>query len=515
MTPNSPLHDGVAPGGAPSAVSTDAPRPVGPDHEIRRLDRKLAQGISWTGAIKGLSQLLSWASTIVVARLLSPEDFGLVAMAAVYLGMTALITEFGLGTAIVALRDLSEELLAQLHAVALLVGVAAFVTSCLVAVPLSRFFGAPELTAVVVVLSCSLVLDSLRTVPTALLARALRFKFLALLEALKAIVAVSLTVGLAALGAKHWALVLGNVFAALVVTLLLLALRPQRFARPRVAALRSTLTFSSQLLLGQLTWYGYTNADFLIAGRVLGKIALGEYTLAWTMSSTPADKIMAIFGRVIPMLFAAVKHDSKALRRYFFLFTEVLANLVVPAALGLALVASDFVLLAFGAKWSAAILPLQLLCCYLPVHVLAVLLAPVLHVKGDARYPLRMGLYALAVLPPAFYLSGTRWGTVGIAAVWLVVYPLILLPVYARVFRTLGIRVTEYVACLWPTLGSATVMAAVVLTSRALLPTSWPLGLRFGTQVALGALAYVGAGLFLQRQRLKVLADFVRALRSE
>jgi PST family polysaccharide transporter len=435
-------------------------------------------------------------------------------MATVYLGLTALVTEFGLGTAIVALRDLSEELLAQLHTVALLVGLAAFAVSCAVAYPLSRFFGAPEVASVVVVLSCSLVLDALRTVPTALLARTLRFKYLALLEALRALVAVSLTVGLAAFGAKYWALVFGNILAALVTTLLLLTLRPQRFARPRFRALRSTLTFSSQLLLGQVAWYGYTNADFLVAGRVLGKIALGEYTLAWTMSSTPGDKIMAIFGRVIAPMFAAVKHDSQALRRYFFLFTEGFANLIVPTALGLALVAPDFVLLAFGAKWSAAIVPLQLLCCYLPIHMLAVLLAPVLNAKGDAKYPMRVGLCALAILPPAFYLSGARWGTVGIAAVWLAVYPLILLPMYARVFRTLGIRVTEYLACLRPTLGSAAVMTLVVLTIRAVVPASWPLALLFSIQVVSGVAAYVAAGLFLQRRRLQVLRDFFRALRA-
>jgi teichuronic acid exporter len=499
---------------APDPSSPDAAQPVEPSHTLRRLDRKLAQGVSWSGGIKGLTQLLSWTSTIVVARLLSPQDFGLVTMATVYLGLTALVTGFGIGNAIVALRDLSEELLSQLHTVASLVGLAAFAVSCVAAEPLARFFGAPELTAVIVVLSCTLVLDSLRTVPTALLTQALRFKYLALLEALKALVAVSVTVGLAAAGARHWALVLGNVLAALVITLVLLALRPQRFARPRFGALKSTLTFSSQLLLGSVAWYGYSNADFLVAGRVLGKVPLGEYTLAWTMSTTPGDKIMAVFGGVMPSMFAAVKHDAAALRRYFLLFTEGVANLIVPTSLGLALVAPDFVLLAFGAKWSAAILPLQLLCCYIPIHMLSVLLAPALSVKGDAKYVVRWGLYALAILPPAFYVCGTRWGTVGIAAVWVVVYPLILLPAFARVFRTLGIRVTEYLACLRPTLGSAAVMTVVVLTIRALPHANWPLALQFSIEVASGATAYLAAAVFLQRRRLKVLADFLRAVRS-
>jgi hypothetical protein len=85
---------------------------------------------------------------------------------------------------------------------------------------------------------------------------------------------------------------------------------------------------------------------------------------------------------------------------------------------------------------------------------------------------------------------------------------------YARVFRTLGIRVTDYLTCLRPTLGSAAVMSVVVLTIRALLPVNWPLGLQFSIEVASGAAAYVAAGLVLQRRRLRVLADFYRASRS-
>jgi O-antigen/teichoic acid export membrane protein len=482
--------------------------------DIRALDRTILRGVSWTGGIKGLTLILTWASTIVVARLLTPADFGLVAMAALYLGLTTMITEFGLGNALVALRDLSDEQICQLHTVALLIGLTSFVISCVAAIPLSRFFGAPALAPVVVVLSITLVLDSLRTVPTAVLTKALRFKYLSLLEALKALVAISFTVGLAAGGARYWALVLGNVLAALVLTVFLLVREPLRLARPRFRALKSTLTFSSKLIMGQLAWYGYSNADFLIAGRVLGKVALGEYTLAWTLTSIPGEKIMSVVGRVMPAMFAAVKDDAEALRRYFLLFTEALAILIIPASVGLFLVAHDFVLLVFGVKWFATIVPLQLLCCYASLHLLATPLTPVLQLTGQAGFPVRWAFGALALLPPAFYFSGLRWGTAGIAAMWLVIYPLILLPTYIRTLETLGIGVREYLTCLRPTLGAAAFMAAVVLTVRMLEPTTWWLAVHFGLQVLLGAAAFFAAGYFLHRRRLGVLADFLRAIRS-
>ncbi|HEU4520882.1 MAG TPA: lipopolysaccharide biosynthesis protein, partial [Thermoanaerobaculia bacterium] len=494
---------------AHEAVVTAFP-PVEPKASGQILDRTLVRGVTWTGGIKGLTLLVSWVSTIIVARILSPDDYGLVAMATVYLGLTTMVTDFGLGSAIIALRELTPELTAQLHAVASIIGLSGFALSCVVAGPLSRFFGTPLLAGVVIVLSSALVLDSLRTVPAAMLARELRFKSLALLEGSKVMIAVACTLSLAAAGAGYWALILGNIAASLAITVYVLFRLPQRFARPRFATLKSTLTFSSHFLMGQLAWYGYSNADFVVAGRILGRTALGEYTLAWTLTSAPADKIMAVFGRVMPMMLAAVQRDLQALRRYFLLFTEVLALLIVPASAGLALVAPDFVLLLFGAKWAAVVVPLQLLCFYMAVHILATPITPVLQVTGQPHYPARCGLVTLAVLPPAFYFAGGEWGTLGIAAVWLTIYPLVLLPVYIRVFKTLELRVRDYAATIGATFAGAAVMAAVVLTARELFEAS-PVALRLAVQILAGAAAFFGAAWLLQRRRLTVLRVFVRA----
>lgn len=478
------------------------------------LDRKLLRGITWTGGMKGTTLVLSWTSWIIVARILSPGDYGLVAMATVYLGLTAMVADFGLGYAIVATRDLNEEVTSQLHTVASLIGGIAFVVSCFVAVPLSRFFGAPELVAVIMVLSTGLVLDSLRIIPTGLLARALRFKYLALLEGFKVLIAVAFTVALAASGAGYWALVLGNIFAALLVTLFVLVRLPQRFMQPRFRTLKPTLTLSSHLLAGQLSWYGYMNADFVVAGRVLGGVALGEYRLAWNLTSEPGEKLIAAFGRVITTMLAAVQRDYEALRRYFFLYTETLAILVIPASVGLSLVAGDFVTLVFGEKWSAAVLPTRILCFYAAIHIPTIPTFPLLQVTQQASFPARWGFATLAALLPLFYFSGSRWGTVGIAAVWVSAYPLLLVPVYARVFRTLDIRPRDYLICLGPTLISAALMAAVVLAVRSLTPSGQTGAVQLGLQIATGGVAFVVSGLFFYRRRLGALTDFLRTVRS-
>src|SRR5207247_4133588 len=130
--------------------------------------RSLIRGSAGTGGAKWASQLLTCASTLIVARLLTPEDYGLVGMAWVYLGVITLLSEFGLGTTVVTLRDLGESEVAQLNGLSLLIGVGSFVISCGAAIPLGRFFHAPQLPAVVVALSVAFVITAVQPVPFAL-----------------------------------------------------------------------------------------------------------------------------------------------------------------------------------------------------------------------------------------------------------------------------------------------------------------------------------------------------------
>jgi len=123
-----------------SLPSTPALETTQPTRDARDLDRSLLHGVVWTSGAKWASQLLAWVSTIIVARLLSPEDYGLVGMASIYLGLITLLSEFGLGAAVVTLRDLREEQVAQLNALSLLFGVAGLLVSGVVAIPMGRFF---------------------------------------------------------------------------------------------------------------------------------------------------------------------------------------------------------------------------------------------------------------------------------------------------------------------------------------------------------------------------------------
>ncbi len=487
------------------------PPPPPPD----RLDRSFARGLAWTSAARWGSQVVSWLSTFLVARLLVPEDYGLVGMATVFLGLVRLLSEFGLGTAVVTLRELDRRQVAQINGLAVLAGAAGCAGSWLLAAPIGRFYGEPRLPAVVMVMGATFLISALRSVPLALLQKQLRFRRIAVVDILESVLVAVSAVLLALAGLGYWTLVAGWIVGAVVSTALLVAQAPHPFAWPRRRDLGPALGFSGHVLGSRLAWYSYSNADFLIAGRLLGQSALGFYTLAWNLASVPVDKVVAIVLRITPAFFAALRDDLAEVRRYLLALTEGLALLTFPLAFGLVLVADDFVLVALGTKWAGTIAPLRLLALYASIRSLTPLLPQVLNALGESRFALFNNL-AAGLLLPAGFLVGSRFGTVGIAAAWIAVHPLVLLPLYRRTFRVTGLSPRRYLAALAPAVSGTLLLAAAVLGVRLLLSgaaAGFGPAARLALQVAAGAAAY-GLALFLfHRGRLRAFRGLLRHLR--
>ncbi|MGH9600393.1 MAG: lipopolysaccharide biosynthesis protein, partial [Terracidiphilus sp.] len=454
------------------------------------LDRSLMSGLAWTSLAKWGSQALSWASTLIVARLLTPEDYGLVGMASVYLGLVTMLSEFGLGTTIMALRDLSDEQVAQLHGFAFLFGLAGFAVSCLIARPLGTFFHSAELPPVVIVMSVAFIVTSFRIVPGALLRRELRFRDLAIVDAVSAVVLSVVMVAFAWFGFRYWTLVIGGLLSSSLATAQILWLRRQRMAIPRTATLQHSMTFSKHILASRLSWYAYSNADFVVAGRLLGKAALGVYDFAWTLANVPIEKITVLIGQVTFPIFSAVQNEPAEMRRYLLRLTEGLALLTFPASFGMALVAPDFVLLFLGPKWHDAILPLQLLAVFVGFRSVVPMYSQVLNVVGESRFAMYNSLLAALVMPASFYFMCTRWGTAGLAAAWIVAYPLLALMMYVRVAECIALPTRQYLGALWPALSSTIVMCGAVLGVRFMTMGLRSPGLHLALEVATGALAY-------------------------
>lgn len=505
--------DAVRPLEEPALVAADAqvakPAEAATATSAHDTDRILLHGIAWSAAAKWLAQLVSWASTIVVARLLTPNDYGLVGMAALYLGLVALVSEFGVGSAIVTLRDLSDEAIAQLNTVSVVVGITIFAFSCAAARPLAAFFHTAALVPVVLTLSVSFVVTSFKSVPNAILQRAFAFRTLAAIDTAKALFSAVLAVALALLGFHYWTLVLSEVCGVLLATVLTVIRSPRSFARPHVATLERAITFSRQVLVGRVAWFVYSNADFLVAGRMLGQAALGAYDFAWTLTNIPVEKLTSLVSNVTPTVFASIHDDAKALERSVLSVTEGIATLAFPVAIGLGLVSPELVYGVFGDKWAGAIVPLQLLSIYTALRSVMPILPVALTVRGKTRFLMYHGIVSAIVFPLAFY-SASRFGTAGIAGVWVVLYPLSALPIVY-----VACRIVTTWRAYWRALRGATVatilMAGSVLFVKHVMSAAHPPLLRLAADVGVGVVSYAAALLTLFPSRVAALRETLRA----
>jgi len=499
-------------------LTSDSPKAVSPhpdpDKASRaKLDRSLVHSLAWRAAGDWASQIFSWASLLIIVRLLAPSDFGMVAMAVIFYPFLRQSSEFCIPRIIVTFRDLSEEQIGQLNTAGALLGGFSFLLACAAAKPIAIFFKNPALVPVFVATCAALVPLGLRSVSEGLLTRDMQFRLLSLYDALNAVVSAAVTLVLAAFHFRYWALVLGNLVAISLRSLLVWRARPFRFAIPQLKSIKQELQFGWHVLVSLVALNSYQRLDNLTSGRVLGQTALGYYGMAWTLANVPLEKVTSLVTTVVPSYLAAVQTDKAALRRYVRTLTESVALATFPATIGLGLVARELIPFALGHKWAGVIAPLEVLSIYAAFRSIVALLPKVLTSVGNARYVMWNDLAALVVLPIAFYI-GSHWGNTGIAWGWVLAYPIVVIPLYRQTLRTVEMRLKEYVLSLRPAVEGSIAMAIAVLAVRHSFSTNLPIILRLMLEIVTGAAAYSGTLLLLHRERMLAFLRLGSTLRN-
>ncbi len=482
-----------------SGVAIAATAPAAQEAEDHR--RSLSRAVAWTGIGRWTTQLLTWASTIIVARILAPSDYGLFGMATIYTGLIALISEFGLGQAIVTIREISRNQIAQINTLSITAGCLLFGFSFAAAHPLGKFFHSPKLPSLVVVMSIAFLISGIQVVPDALLQSDLRFKLLASFDMARAIIQSLTTVALALLGFGYWSLGLGTVAGALVGAAAAFIARPHSLAWPRFSQIKDALRFSGDVLGSRIAWYAYSNSDFLVAGRMLGPAPLGNYTIAWTVAATPVEKITNMLSRVTPAYFSAAQQDKPRMRHYLLHITNGLSMLTLPASIGMALVSDQFVLVLLGPKWMVAAMPLRLLALCAAMRSVTTVFPNMLFAMRDSRFVMWNTVASAVLFCAGFYFS-SRWGITAIALTWLVLYPLITTPYVWRTLAAIDLPLRGYLYSMLPALRGCVCMLLAVVAVRVLMPTTFGPLLKLSISVAAGMLVYAATLWIVDRQHV-------------
>jgi lipopolysaccharide exporter len=383
------------------------------------LSRLAVRAVLWQALSFTFGRGLTLVATVVLARLLTPAEFGLAGLAVVFVAFAEYVTDLGVAQALVYFeRD--ERL--QDGAVALCAATGAVLAGAgLLAAPwVAAFFGAAEVEPMFRVLSAAMLVSALRQVPVALLRRELAFRRVLLTELSRAAVQGVVSIALAATGAGAWAIVWGYVAGGAVCTVaawVLCDYRPGlRFARSLTPPVTRRLLgyggpAAGQALLAALIF----DVDYLIVGSVLGAEALGVYTLAFRLPQVAIIGVFAVLSSVAFPMFSRARADPDRLKRGYLTSVRLQSAYGVAAGVGLFMVSPMVVPVVFGPQWAAAVVPLEGLALYAAARALGAGAIDVYKGIGRPQLGLAVALVRLALLVPALLLAASYGGIDAVA----------------------------------------------------------------------------------------------------
>jgi polysaccharide transporter, PST family len=454
-------------------------------------------------------QLLGLTTAIVVAHFLTPRDVGLVAMALVFSNLALVITDAGFGSALVQRAKLSGEDLSTAFWMSAAIGVGMTLFGIGLSWPVAHLYGEPKVQPLFAAISPAFLFTALGIVQGALLTRKLEFRSLEVRTVAATLVSTSVAMALAALGAGSWALVAQTLTVTSVSTILLWrssAWRPRRLFS--TTSLRELAPFSGHILGARTISWGRANVDNLLIGRYVGASQLGAYSIAFNLMVTPVTRLAGPLTQVFYPAFSRVR-DPVRIGEVWLRAVRVVAAIVAPAMLGLAVVAPDFIAVVFGRRWHEAVPVLRILAPLGMVLAVQALNYGILQSLARTRTLFRYTLFA-SLGAIASFVAGLPWGIVGVAAAYALASILVLEPWYlVLTARAVGVPVRDWIRSVSGVFEASVAMAAVVAATRVgLVNAGLPPGARLAVLVALGACVY----LLLLRWRVPELVEEVKAV---
>lgn len=476
------------------------------------IERQAVAALKWSTASKIAAQAVAWVVTLVVIRLLRPEDYGLMALATVFISIMATVAELGLGASIIQAKTITERELASVGGAIVLLNVGLGLIVALAAPLIGAAFADARLVDVVRVSAVMFLFNALATVPQSLAYREMRFKWLGFVELAAALVISAVTLALALANAGVWALVYGNLAGALVRTVMLVA--RAGFIRPRFALRDAAhhVQFGWQMAATRMAWQLVYQLDVVIAGRLLTKEAVGIYSVSLHLANLPMQKVMNVLNQVVFPTVARMQSDPDNLRLRLLQGARLLSFVSVPMLWGISAVAPELVAVVLGERWIDAVFALQAVTLVLPLRMLSIVLASAVSAVGRVDIDLKNNLVSAVLLPVAF-LIGAQWGIEGLALSWVVAVPLVFLVNFPRLGGALGLGLKSVGAAMAAPFAAGALMYGAVAAARLGLASSGDLP-RFVALIAVGAVTYLAAVSLLERQILHDVRRLVVALKQ-
>lgn len=479
-----------------------------------KLQAEVLQGLKWTAGAKLGGQLLTWGITIYVMRLLAPADYGLLAMATVFLALLGMFAEVGLGPALVQRDQVDTTMLRRALGIVWLVNLALFVLLNLFAVMIAAFYSEPKLVLVLRVLSLQFLVTPLSVVPEVMLQRQLEFRQRSLIDLSSAVVSSLLTLGMALAGHGVWSLVAGMLATVAWKALMMNWVAPFReWPSFSLSGMRQLVIFGGNVTASRFLWFLFTQADTVIVGRLLGEHVLGLYSVAMHLASLPVQRVSAILNQVAFPAISRFQHDRAAIGAQLLKAIGYVSLIAFPILWGMSSVSREIIEVLLGKDWGEAILPFQILTLVMPFRMIIGFLPTVTDAIGRSEVALQNAVVGCVAMPIAFYV-GSHWGIAGVAYAWLLVYPVVLFINLRRMLAVIGISQMAVARQVAPALLCAAAMYGAVWAVQWIAAGLPSRAVALAVEIGSGACAYVVFSLIGNRAMLAELKQMVRPKRE-
>jgi O-antigen/teichoic acid export membrane protein len=462
---------------------------------------------------QGAGFVLRVGSIMVLARLLSPEDFGLVGMVTAFTGVLGLLRDFGLSAATIQRATVTEEQISTLFWINILLGVLLGLVALAMAPAIAAFYKEPELFAVTAVLAAGFIVNAAGTQHSALLVREMRFTTLAVISVASGAVGTAIAICGAAAGYGYWALVAMTIAASLVGTVGVWVATAWVPGMPhRRAGIRSMMHFGGALTFtGLVVYIGY-NAEKVLIGRFWGADAIGIYGRAYQLVSIPTDNLNSTVGEVAFSALSRLQDDPLRLKNYFIKGFSVVLGLTVPITIGCMLFADDIVFVLLGPKWTEAAAIVRLLAPTVAIFAIINPLGWMMFAVGFAARGVKAAPVVATIVITGCVI-GLPYGPKGVAFAYSAVLTLWLIPHILWSVHGTPISLRDVLVTVSRPMVSGIVAGAFAFGVRLICgPFVSPLP-RLMLESCVLLLAFLGALLFVAGQKSLYL-DLLRGLKD-
>ncbi len=438
------------------------------DTEYLKADLKgrSVRGGAVTMAAQGAKFFLRMGSTVVLARLLTPADYGLIAMVAVVTNFVMMFKDMGLSMATVQKADIDHAQISTLFWINVFISLIIMLVMAALAPVVAWFYGKPELTLATLALAGTFIFGGLTIQHQALLRRQMHFGRLAVIEIAAMFSSVIAAIISAWYGAGYWALVIMQLVMAVSIAVGVWFACDWRPGLPkRGTGVRRMLAFGGDLTGFNFVNYFARNLDKILLGKFFGSFALGLYSRAYNILMLPISQIRTpIMSVAIPAM-SRLQNDHEQFKRYFAKLVSIIAFITMPLMVYLFICSEEVIRMLLGDKWMDVVPIFRILSIAAFIQPVTTLWGTVLISLGQSRRFLVWGVLQAIIMVSSF-VAGLFWGPIGVAISYTLANYFILLPSCWYCFRFTPVSLRSFLIAISKPVGASIFAGTIAVYLR-------------------------------------------------